>query len=69
MVDEWPAIGCDPNDPLLMDGDFIPGMTICVESYIGEVAGSEGVKLEQQVLIKESGHEILSKFPLESTLR
>jgi Xaa-Pro dipeptidase len=69
MVDEWPAIGCDPKDPLLMDGEFIPGMTICVESYIGEVGGSEGVKLEQQVLITESGHEILSKFPLESTLR
>lgn len=69
MVDEWPAIGCDPKDPLLMDGEFIPGMTICVESYIGAVGGREGVKLEQQVLITPSGYEILSTFPLESALR
>jgi Xaa-Pro dipeptidase len=69
LVDEWPAIGCDRKDPLLMDGVFVPGMTICVESYIGEVAGTEGVKLEQQVLITEGGHEILSTFPLEAALR
>jgi Xaa-Pro aminopeptidase len=52
-----------------MDGEFIPGMTICIESYIGEVGGIEGVKLEQQVLITETGHEIMSTFPLESKLR
>lgn len=68
MVDEWPAIYCDPHDPLLQDGVFEPGMTICVESYIGEVGGREGVKLEEQVLITPSGHEVLSLFPLESRL-
>lgn len=68
MVDEWPAIYCDPNDPLLQEGTFVPGMTICVESYIGEVGGAQGVKLEQQVLITPTGHEILSSFPLERRL-
>lgn len=68
MVDEWPCIYCDPNDPLLQEGLFVPGMTVCVESYIGEVGGSEGVKLEQQVLITATGHEILSRFPLEPRL-
>jgi len=68
MVDEWPAIGCDPRDPLLQDGVLVPGMTLCVESYLGEVGGTEGVKLEQQVLITERGHEILSNFPLEPRL-
>ncbi len=68
MVDEWPGIALDPQDPALMDGVFEPGMTICVESYIGEVGGSEGVKMEQQVLITATGHEILSVFPLESKL-
>jgi Xaa-Pro aminopeptidase len=68
MVDEWPAIYCDPNDPLLQDGVFVPGMTVCVESYMGEVGGAEGVKLEQQVLVTEHGHEVLSKFPLEPKL-
>ncbi|MEI6457313.1 MAG: hypothetical protein WCP04_00140 [Pseudomonadota bacterium] len=43
-------------------------MTVCVESYIGEVGGTEGVKMEQQVLITETGHEVLSLFPLESGL-
>lgn len=50
------------------DGEILPGMTICVESYIGEQGGKEGVKLEQQVLIKENGVEILSKFPFEDDL-
>ena len=66
LVDEWPAIGCDANDPALQDGIIVPGMVLCVESYIGEVCGSEGVKLEQQVLITEHGHEILSRFPVQS---
>jgi len=69
MVDEWPSVSCDPKDPTQMDGVFVPGMTICVESYIGEVGGTDGVKLEQQVLITETGHEILSLFPLEPKLR
>jgi Xaa-Pro dipeptidase len=68
MVDEWPGIALDPQDPALMDGVFEPGMTICVESYLGEVGGSEGIKMEQQVLITAAGHEILSVFPLESKL-
>ena len=50
------------------DGRLEPGMTICVESYIGEVSGSEGVKLEQQVLITETGTELLSQFPFEDDL-
>ncbi len=69
MVDEWPGIAVDADDPLLMDGVFRPGMTICVESYLGEVGARYGVKLEQQVLITETGHDILSRFPLEPKLR
>jgi Xaa-Pro dipeptidase len=50
------------------DGVLEPGMTICVESYMGEVGGDEGVKLEQQVLITDSGLELLSTFPFETEL-
>ena len=32
-----------------------PGMTVSIESYVGEVGGDEGVKLEEQVLITETG--------------
>jgi len=50
------------------DGTIESGMTICVESYIGEDGGDCGVKLEEQVLITEEGVELLSKFPFEKAL-
>jgi Xaa-Pro aminopeptidase len=50
------------------EGVVEPGMTLCVEAYIGEEGGKEGVKLEQQVLITETGQELLSRFPFEEAL-
>ena len=50
------------------DGIIEPGMTLCVESYIGEEGGREGVKLEQQVLVTDTGIELLSRFPFEESL-
>lgn len=50
------------------DGVIEPGMTLCVESFIGESQSGEGVKLEQQVLITETGIEVLSAFPFEEDL-
>lgn len=50
------------------DGEILPGMTLCVESYIGEEDGHEGVKLEEQILVTETGIEILSQFPFEEDL-
>lgn len=50
------------------DGEILPGMTLCVESFIGEEHRGEGVKLEQQVLITETGVELLSRFPFEHAL-
>ena len=50
------------------DGEVKPGMTICVESYIGEEGGSEGVKLEQQCLVTERGVTLLSAFPFNTRL-
>ncbi len=50
------------------DGIIEAGMTLCVESYIGEEGGAEGVKLEQQVLVTETGVELLSRFPFEEDL-
>ena len=67
LVDEWPSIGCDPADPALQDGIIVPGMVLCIESYLGEVGGTEGVKLEEQVLITAAGCEVLSRFPIALT--
>jgi Xaa-Pro dipeptidase len=50
------------------DGVIEPGMTLCVESYIGEDGGDEGVKLEQQLLITEDKPALLSSFPFEASL-
>jgi Xaa-Pro aminopeptidase len=50
------------------DGEIIPGMTLCVESFIGEAGGKDGVKLEQQVLITEAGTEVLSRYPFDPAL-
>ena len=50
------------------DGVFEPNMTICVESFIGDESGGEGVKLEQHCLVTEQGLEVLSTFPFEDNL-
>jgi len=51
-----------------VEGAFEAGMVICVESYIGPPGEPEGVKLEDQVLITETGCEVLSRFPFEAAL-
>jgi Xaa-Pro aminopeptidase len=45
-----------------------PGMVICVESYLGRKSGGPGVKLEDQVLITETGYELLTTYPYEEVL-
>lgn len=66
LADEYPAIKHWSEFPTKgYDGLLVPGMTLCVESFIGTEGGREGVKLEQQVLITEDGAEILSDYPLE----
>jgi len=50
------------------NGVIEPGMTLCVESFLGGTDGGEGVKLEQQILVTESGTELLSLFPFEDNL-
>jgi Xaa-Pro aminopeptidase len=52
-----------PGDEIVM-----PGMVLCVESYTGRLGGREGVKLEEQVLITETGCEKLSAYPLDRRL-
>ena len=69
MADEYPH--CAYREDIESggyDGVIEPGMTLCVESYIGEVGGTEGVKLEQQVLVTDKGVELLSTFPFEDEL-
>jgi Xaa-Pro aminopeptidase len=49
-------------------GVLEPGMVLSVESYIGERGGPEGVKLEEELLVTESGADLISRFPFEDEL-
>lgn len=69
MTGEYPYLYHEGDFPASgYDGEILPGMTICVESYIGRDGGAEGVKLEEQVLITETGTKVLSRFPFEEDL-
>ena len=69
LADEYPTLphAADWTDDT-PDGVLEPGMVLCVESYIGRLGGREGVKIEEQVLITETGHQQLSSYPLDERL-
>ena len=52
----------------MQDGELAPGMVISVESYSGAVGGTCGVKLEDMVLVTETGFEPFSTYPFEEKL-
>jgi len=68
MSDEWPVIYYPEDARYIYDGELARGMVMCVESYVGEVGGGEGVKLEEMVLVGERGPIPLSRFPFEEAL-
>ncbi len=69
LCDEYPTVPYfDDWENSGYDGELKPGMVVCVESYVGRHGGHEGVKLEDQVLITETGHEQLSAYPPDERL-
>jgi len=69
LCDEYPFVPYREDfEAFGYDGVVEPGMVLCAESYVGEVGGEEGVKLEQQVLITERGPQVLSTYPFEDEL-
>ena len=67
LADEYPNIKHWMDfDGAGYDGLIEPGMTLCVESFIGSEGGKEGVKLEEQVLVTEKGIERMSTYPFET---
>ena len=66
LCDEYPFVAYPEDfEDTGFDGVLEAGMTVCVEAYGGEVGGREGVKLEEQMLITETGAERLSSYPYE----
>jgi Xaa-Pro aminopeptidase len=65
----WPTIVASRFlAPTSDEGVLEPGNILCCEAYVGEAGGAEGVKLEQMVLVTETGASLLSQFPFEEDL-
>jgi Xaa-Pro aminopeptidase len=69
MIGEYPNLPFHtPGVPYPLDDAFEPGMVFCVESYIGSASSGQGVKLEDQLLVTETGIEIMNDYPFEQRL-
>ncbi len=69
LCDEWPFV---PYSDTWVDGAFDvalePGMVLCVEALVSPEGGDFSIKLEDQVLITETGYENLTKYPFDPRL-
>ncbi len=69
LCDEWPYV---PYPDGYMDGSFDhalePGNVLCVEALVTPDGGDFSIKLEEQVLITETGHENLTRYPFDAGL-
>ena len=66
LCDEYPCIRYPEDvESYGYEGVLEPGMALCVEAYIGEVGGRDGIKLENQLLVTEDGCEVLTRYPFE----
>jgi Xaa-Pro aminopeptidase len=68
LCDEYPSIRYPEDlESYGYEGELQPGMALCVEAYVGEVGGRDGIKLENQLLVTESGFELLTHYPFEDS--
>lgn len=68
MCDEYPRINPAHRGKNPYDGTIEAGMVLTIESYMGPKGERDGVKLEEQVLVTETGYEMLSSYPMEANL-
>jgi Xaa-Pro aminopeptidase len=69
LCDEWPLVSYpDAHVEGAFDYALEPGMVICVEALVSPEGGDFSIKLEDQVLITEDGHENLTKYPFDQRL-
>jgi Xaa-Pro aminopeptidase len=69
LCDEWPYV---PYPDGWIEGAFDhvlePGMTLCVEALVSPEGGDFSIKLEEQVLVTETGYENLTRYPFDPRL-
>lgn len=69
LCDEFPSIYYpDSYIKGAFDYHLEPGMVLCVEVFAGKTGAREGVKLENQVLVTETGFENLTVYPYDERL-
>ncbi|MEM9267689.1 MAG: M24 family metallopeptidase, partial [Pseudomonadota bacterium] len=71
LCDEWPLIAYpDKRVPGAFDDYMVePGMTFCVEALISREGGDFSIKLEDQVVITETGYENMTRAPFDRKLQ
>ncbi|BCS19590.1 M24 family metallopeptidase [Aspergillus puulaauensis] len=68
LCDEYPTIRYPEDlEAFGYDGELQAGMVLSVEAYVGEVGGKDGIKLENQLLVTETGYELLTHYPFEES--
>ena len=69
LCDEWPFV---PYPDGWVEGAFDvalePGMTLCVEALVSPEGGDFSIKLEDQVVITDTGYENLTRYPFDAAL-
>jgi Xaa-Pro dipeptidase len=69
LCDEWPFV---PYPDTWVEGAFDvalePGMVLCVEALVSPEGGDFSIKLEDQVLITDTGYENLTRYPFDTSL-
>ena len=69
LCDEWPHLDYpDKWKDGAFDYELQPGMTLCVEALISREGGEFSIKLEDQVVITETGYENMTRFPRNARL-
>jgi len=69
LCDEWPLVAYpDKMVEGAFDYELQPGMVLCVEALVSPEGGDFSIKLEDQVLITEDGHENLTTYPFDQQL-
>ncbi|MDB6176218.1 Xaa-Pro peptidase family protein [Paracoccus sp. Z330] len=69
LCDEWPLIAYpDQHVEGAFEDMLHPGMVLCVEALVSPEGGDFSIKLEDQVLITDTGHENLTRYPFDERL-
>ncbi|MEC3860062.1 dimethylsulfonioproprionate lyase DddP [Mesobacterium sp. TK19101] len=69
LCDEWPLVAYPERAvPGAYDYALEPGMVLCVEALVSPEGGDFSIKLEDQVLITETGFENLTRYPFDAAL-